>query len=89
MFALATISLVLRLWVKRFMTARRFQLDDWMMIFAWVSFIYFSCINSKAILLTIVILLCETIKHGIINLEQASFDESVMNLKVYSTIAEF
>jgi hypothetical protein len=88
MFALATISLVLRLWVKRFMTARRFQLDDWIMLFAWVLSVSFPFINSQAMLLAIVVLLCEIIENGIINLDQASFDDKLLSLRVYSNIAE-
>jgi hypothetical protein len=36
LFAVATVSLVLRLYVRQFMTIRKFELEDYIIILAWV-----------------------------------------------------
>jgi hypothetical protein len=63
------------------MTVRRFDVDDYLIIFSWVqSHGYLS--NFKVSLLVMTILVCELVAHNITRFVVAPLDDVMLNLRV-------
>src|ERR1700694_2566532 len=80
MLGIATISIILRLYVRRFMTLPRFELDIYLIIAAWVSTSQSQL--TQGTMASQVIVMCVLIYHHVLNFPEATMDELKLVFRV-------
>ena len=83
-YAIAAVSTGLRLYVRRFMTLRHLQLDDYLLIGSFVCISHPSRSNVKGTFTVSIVLSLFMVSNDVLHLENASMDQIRQNLKVFN-----